>query len=287
MGYKLKNTVSVEWLSNELGLEYREDVDGIISNVAPLNEVGSGSLTFAKASISITQKNVTLIAGNECEHSSIILSDNPRLDFIRALFILDTKIGFDLEYGEKKIHPSVILGENVSIGAGVSIGKNTIIEPNVTILDGAKIGENCHIRANASIGGDGFGYERLEDGTPIKFIHLGSVEIGNNVEIGSCTCIARGTLGNTVIEDGVKIDNLVQIAHNCFIGNGTMIASHAAIGGSVKMGENCWVSTSVCIKNGLKIGDSSFLGIGAVVIRNVKNKKTVFGNPARIIKGLS
>lgn len=280
MGYRLKEAVDSQWLADELGLVHCGKNTRKVLNVASIANAENGSLIFSTNKAIIPDQKVILISNDECADHIYIRSVNPRLDFIKALKKIQETVGFDLTYEKPKIHSSVLIDKNVVIENGVEIGAGTKIESNTFIAAGTKIGKNCLIKANASIGSDGFGFERLPNGTPIKFIHLGGVTIGNNVEIGSNSCVAKGTLDNTIIGNDVKIDNLVQIAHNCKIGVATLIASNAAIGGSVKIGDNCWISTSACIKSGIRIHDNAFIGIGAVVIRTIRKDTAVFGNPA-------
>jgi UDP-3-O-[3-hydroxymyristoyl] glucosamine N-acyltransferase len=174
-----------------------------------------------------------------------------------------------------------IAHKTAEIGYEVSIGEGTIIHSNVTIYSGVTIGDNCTIMAGAVIGSEGFGYEKDEDGDLFKIAHLGGVVIGNNVDIGANTCIDRGTLGHTIIEDGVKIDNLVHIAHNAHIKKGSVIIANAMIAGSVVVGENSWVAPSSSIREGLKIGNNALVGLGAVVVKDVDSHTIVKGNPAK------
>ncbi len=144
-------------------------------------------------------------------------------------------------------------------------------------------GKNVHIGEYCSIGNDGFQY--LEDnGVLIKFPHYGDVIIEDDVEIGNNVCIDRGALSHTIIRKGVKIDNLVHIAHNCDIGENTMVVANAMIAGSVKIGKNCWISPSSSIKNQIKIGDNSLIGMGAVVLKDVEPHSVMVGNPAKLLR---
>lgn len=131
------------------------------------------------------------------------------------------------------------------------------------------------------IGADGFGYQRNESGELEKFPHLGGVVIEDNVEIGSNTCIDRGTLGDTIIREGSKIDNLVHIAHNVIVGRHAIVIAHSMVGGSVRIGDYAWVSPSACLRDVISIGDRSTVGLGAVVVKDVPDGGTVMGTPAR------
>lgn len=145
-------------------------------------------------------------------------------------------------------------------------------------------GENVKIGANCSLGGDGFGYEKDENGNWIKFPHFGHIIIEDNVEISNNVCIDRGVIGNTIIQKGTKIDNLVHVAHNVIVGANTLIIAKSMIGGSATIGENCWIGPSSSIINGISIGNNVTVGIGSNVIKDVPDNIVVAGNPAKIIR---
>lgn len=145
-------------------------------------------------------------------------------------------------------------------------------------------GKNVKIGKNCSIGSDGFGYEKDHDGSWIKFPHYGNIIFEDNVEIGDNNTIARGTLGDTIIREGVKTDGGVHIAHNSEIGKNTLLTAHVMIAGGVKIGENCWLGPSSSIINKITIGDNVFVGIGSNVIKNIPNNVIIAGNPAKILR---
>jgi UDP-3-O-[3-hydroxymyristoyl] glucosamine N-acyltransferase len=165
----------------------------------------------------------------------------------------------------------------------VYIGENTSIFANVSIYQGTKIGKNCILHSNCVIGSDGFGYEPDENGQWFKIAHLGAVVIHDNVEIGANSCIDRGTLGDTIIEENVKIDNLVHVAHNVHIGKNSQITAGTIISGSCVIGKDVWLAPGSVLKDGLKIGEKAFVGIGTVVAKDVEPETRVFGVPARKI----
>lgn len=278
--FKLKSSVELGELTASLGLTLIGDPRRKIDNVAPISEVSQNTLCFKKSGAHSDQNNVA-IASEVASEMTGIHSEQPRLDFIRCLEWLSEQVGFEQNNTPAIVHESAQIGANVFLGNNVKVGKNTVIEPNVVILNNTIIGDDCLIRANTTIASDGFGFERLADGTPVKFVHLGGVIIGDNVEIGANTCIAKGTMGNTVIEDNVKIDNLVHIAHNCVLKNGAYIIACAEISGGVEVGENAWVAPNVSLKQQLKIGREAVVGLGAVVTKDVEEKDIVAGNPAK------
>lgn len=179
-----------------------------------------------------------------------------------------------------KIADDVYIGNNCTIEDGVEICSGTRIYNNVTIAKNVRIGENCIIKSGAIIGESGHGYVKEKDEKYVRVPHLGSVVIGNYVDIGANTTIERGTMENTIIEDGVKIDDLCQISHNTYIGENTMIIVHSAIYGSAKIGKNCWIASSI-IRNQIKVGDNVTVGMGSVVTKDIKSNTTVFGMPAK------
>lgn len=219
----------------------------------------------------------------------IIQTANPRLFFMNILSVLASRIP-----SKVGVHPSAIIhsdakiGNNVYIGpytviGNCTIGDNTIIESNVTIFDHCLIGDNVVINAGTVIGADGFGYEKLEDGSFMKFIHIGNVIIESDVEVGANTCIDRATLGSTIIRKGAKIDNLVHIAHNVIVGENSAVIALAMIGGSTKIGSGCWISPAASVRDGLVIGKDSTVGMGSVVTKSIPDGEIWTGNPARLL----
>lgn len=219
-------------------------------------------------------------------NKSYLVVEDPKLFFTKIL------IEFFTTKKDHSVHPSAIiheeakLGANVHIGPNVCIGKSvigerTIIEGNCYIYDNVVIGKDCHIQPNSTIGSSGFGYVKDEKNIPIRVPHFGGVLIGDNVDIGASTCIDRGTLGNTIIGDNVKIDNLVHVAHNVKVGQGSYLIANSMIGGSTDIGENVWIAPSSSLINKISIADNSVIGMSAVVTKDVVEEGTYAGFPAR------
>ena len=197
------------------------------------------------------------------------------------------KIGID-----SKIDPSsfvddyVVIGDGVSIGKnvqihsgvkiedGVTIMKNTVIHQNVVIKHDVVIGENCEIHSGSIIGTDGFGYALNNNKEWNKIYQLGSVSIGNNVDIGSNTTVDRGSIQNTIIEDGVKIDNQVQIGHNCIIKKNSIIAGCVGIAGSTIIEDGCRIGGAAMILGHLSIASNTTVSPGTMISRSIKNSGT-------------
>lgn len=185
------------------------------------------------------------------------------------------------------VHPQARLGSNVRIGPF------TVIGPDVEIGDDCVVGSNCHIEhatigigtviANSvTIGGSGFGYETDEaTGEVLQFPHICGVRIGERVEIGSSTCVDRGSIGDTLIGDDTKIDNLIHIAHNVRLGKRCKVIALAIIGGSCVIGDDAWIAPASAIRDWRNIGAGAVVGLGAVVTKDVAAGETVVGNPAK------
>lgn len=193
------------------------------------------------------------------------------------------------------IHPTAVVDKDAVIEEGVyigpyavigkaKIGARTIVSANVKIYDNVQIGHDCYIKEGCIIGGEGFGFERDEEGNRFRFPQIGGVVIGDYVEIGGNCCIDRGALSTTKIEDYVKINNLCHIAHNNHIRKNAVIAACVEISGSCDIGENTWVAPKVCIRDQRTIGANSIVGMGSVVVKNIPDNEVWVGNPARKLK---
>ena len=184
-------------------------------------------------------------------------------------------IGKNVEIGNKVvIYPNVYLGDNVKIGS------NTVLHPGVSIYFGCKVGENCIIHAGTVVGSDGFGFAPNSEGVFQKIPQIGNVIIENNVEIGSNCAIDRATMGSTFIREGVKIDNLCQIAHNVDIGKNSALAALVAVAGSAKIGKRVMIGGQAAINGHLSIADDTKIVGQSGVVKTVKEAVTLMGTPA-------
>lgn len=183
------------------------------------------------------------------------------------------------------IHPEAQIGREVSVGPFCVIGKavigdSCVLDSNVRVYDDVVMGRNCVIKAGAVLGGAGFGYERDEEGNKFRFPQIGQLIMGDNVEVGSNTCIDRGALADTVIGDYTKINNLCHIAHNNKIGKNVTITGCVNISGSNVIDDNVWIAPNASIRGWVNIGEGSTVGMAAVVIKNIPANETWVGNPA-------
>lgn len=201
-----------------------------------------------------------------------------------------SKVGSDVYIGAfAYIGEHVSVGNNtkiypqVYIGDGCSIGDNTILYPGVKIYPGCKIGNNCIIHAGVVVGSDGFGFAP-EDGVYKKIPQMGIVIIEDDVEIGANTTIDRAVMDATIVRKGVKLDNLIQVAHNVEIGANTVMAAQVGISGSTKVGDHCVIGGQVGLGGHITIGDNSSIGAQAGIISNIKEGSQIIGSPAIPIK---
>ncbi len=238
----------------------------------------------------------TVIVGNNFDKQTAnpkcnyIIVENPRRTFreiVKHFFWKDEQNRIS---ESAKIHNSVKIGNNVFIGENVVIEKDCVIGNNVKIghntvvFKETQIGNNVVIGANNTVGGIGFGYEKNKNGEFELIPHIGNVIIEDNVEIGNNTCIDRAVLGNTVLKNNCKIDNLVHIAHGVIVGENSVVIANAMVAGSVTIGKNVWVAPSASILNQLTIEDNSLVGMAANVVKKVNEREIVAGNPAKFIK---
>ena len=179
-----------------------------------------------------------------------------------------------------KIGENVYIAPFAYIGDNVTIGDGSRIFPHVTIYEGCCIGKNVTIHAGTVIGADGFGFAPSQDGYD-KIPQIGIVIIEDNVEIGANTCIDRSTMGQTIIHKGVKLDNLIQVAHNCEIGENTVMSAQAGMAGSTKIGSWCMVGGQAGFAGHIQVADKTFVGAQCGVISNTKgNGEQLIGSPA-------
>ncbi|MCK5781329.1 MAG: UDP-3-O-(3-hydroxymyristoyl)glucosamine N-acyltransferase [Flavobacteriales bacterium] len=221
----------------------------------------------------------------------------------------------ELPVFETDIHPTAVIHESAKVSDGVKIGANCYVGkdvvlsegvtlyPNVTILDETTIGQAtviwsntvirerteigalCIIHTNVSIGADGFGYRPAEDGRGlVKIPQIGNVIIGNAVEIGANSCIDKGKFSSTILGDGCKIDNLVQIGHNCVLGRSCIMAGQSGLAGSITLGDGVIIGGGAVLKDHITVGSGATIGAGSGVVGNVEAGKTVLGYPANDAK---
>ncbi len=248
-------------------------------------------LEFKK--VDFTQFDEVLILSNfELDinnNYSFIIVEKPSIELIRVLenfftISIENQIHQTaiVEKGAK-LGKNVLLSSGCRIGSDVQIGDNTIIWENTVIKGKVKIGSECVIKSNSTIGSDIFNFI-LDNDQWIQFPQIGEIIIEDNVWIGANSTIEKGTVDNTIIKKGTRIDDLVQIGSNCIIGESSIIAAGTIISRDVVIGKNCWIAPNVSIRDRIFIGDNVTVGIGAVVVNNIEFSLIVVGNPAKILK---
>ena len=172
-----------------------------------------------------------------------------------------------------QVYPHTVIGDGVSVGSGC------LFYPNVTIYQGCRIGNNVTIHAGSVIGADGFGFAPSAEGYD-KIPQIGIVIIEDNVEIGANTCVDRSTMGATIIHRGVKLDNLIQVAHNCEVGENTVMSAQVGMAGSTKIGQWCMVGGQAGFAGHIQVADKTFVGAQCGVISNTRGNEQLIGSPA-------
>ncbi len=295
-------TFTLAALAAHIGAQFDSSDDKIIIGIKGLHDASPSHISFYtnrayRKALKQTQAAAVILAPRDqadCPVAALIM-DNPYLGYAKAATLFQELQPFQAHIHptaiidpSAKISPNVRIDANVVIdantqlddfvhisagcviGKDVQIGEKTLIYPNVTLYDGITIGKNVIIHAGAVIGADGFGLAHSSEGW-VKIPQLGSVEIGDDVEIGANTTIDRGALGNTVIGNGAKLDNQIQVAHNVHIGEHTAIAGCVGIAGSTKIGKRCLIGGGVGIAGHLEIADDVHLTGGTVVLQSIEN----------------
>ena len=272
------------------------DENAKVSSFAKIEEGREGAISFlsnpkythflydTKSSVVLINEDVVL---EKPVAPTLIRVKNAYESVARLLQIYDSmkpkKTGVDalaFVSASATIGKDVYIGPFCYIGDGVVIGDGTRIFPNVTIYDGTRIGHHVTIHAGAVIGADGFGFAPNQEGYE-KIPQIGIVIIEDDVEIGANTCIDRSTMGQTIIHRGVKLDNLIQVGHNCEIGENTVMSAQAGMAGSTKVGAWCMVGGQAGFSGHITIADKTFVGAQSGVISNTKgNGEQLIGAPA-------
>ncbi|OLQ91565.1 UDP-3-O-(3-hydroxymyristoyl)glucosamine N-acyltransferase [Vibrio panuliri] len=296
-------TLTLAELATVTGGELHGDATATVTMVAPMDKAQQGHVTFLSnpkyaKHLAECQATVVMVKAaqlEQCQGNALVV-DDPYVAFAKVAQALDTtpkaavgiapsavidpsaKLGENVSIGANAvIEEGVELGDNVVIGAGCFIGKlakigaNTQLWANVSIYHNVELGTDCLVQSNTVIGSDGFGYAN-DKGEWIKIPQLGSVRVGNRVEIGGCTTIDRGALEDTVIADNVILDNQMQIAHNVEIGYGTAMAGGTIVAGSTKIGKYCIIGGASVINGHIEIADGvTITGMG-MVMRSIDEK---------------
>jgi UDP-3-O-[3-hydroxymyristoyl] glucosamine N-acyltransferase len=297
---------NIESLLSDLGAEYQKNgpTQGkIIAGVASIKEATEDELSFcyyegekgaslishSKAGVILCKKALEGLIQQK-PGMQVFYLDNPRLVFVqimKQMYNKKPKVGISSNTvisKTAKIGFDCYIGDYTVIGENCKIGDNTIISDRVSLVQNCSVGNDCIIQPGVTIGADGFAFERYQNGELERFPHLRGVKIGNNVEICANSSIARGSLSDTMIGDGTKIDALVHIAHNVVTGKNCELTAGTIIGGSTTLGDMCWTGLNSTLKDNIKVGNNALIAAGAAVIHDVQDEDIVAGVPAKSIK---
>lgn len=298
-----KKRIEISQLISFLGTELiRVEGDSsfaYIDNIPDPAHVEESSLDWINSSkaekqqIAESSKAKVLVVDPEVRYSEVMKEENKTLLVVSKPRVSMAKIAthFYIERKKPGIHPSAIVDNDAKIdpsayiGPGCIVGKavigaDTVLMANVTIYDDVKIGERCLIQAGVVIGTDGLGCSRDENGVLTKFPHLGGVVMGNDIEVGANSQIAKGSFSDTIIEDGCKINGLCFIAHNCHLEKNVWITGDTMLCGSVYVKKNTTIFSNVVVRDQRTIGEGVTIGMGAVVTKDVPDRETWLGSPA-------
>lgn len=259
------------------GILYGEDV--ALTGVAALESIGPGLLAFHDRG-PLADGPGAVLTRRPVAHRTCIVVEDPLAAFVRVLEAWYPEPGF-----EGAIHPTARLGRNVVIHPGVvigaecEVGDDTVLFPNVVLYARTRIGRRCRIHAGAVLGADGFRYHPTAQGA-LRVPHVGGVRIGDDVEIGAVSTVDRGFLVDTEIGDGCKLDNLVQIGHNCRLGRSVIIAAQTGVSGSCVIGDGVLIAGQVGFADHLTIGAGARIGARSGVHRDIPSGETWLGAPA-------
>lgn len=270
-----------------------------IAAVKPIAEATPGTLTFIanpsyEKFIATTTASAVIVsnefAAAASHHGPILLrASDPYSAFAKALALFNPRVSIFTERihptavidPNASISPSATIGANVFIAHNVTIGDDTVIHPNCVIYDGVRIGSRCVVGPATVIGYDGFGYARAEDGSYLKVPQTGGVLIEDDVEIGAGCTIDRAAMSDTILHRGVKLDNLVQIAHNVEVGANSAIAAQTGISGSAKIGERNQIAGQVGMIGHITTADDVVIIAQSGVSKSIEKSGTYFGSPAK------
>ena len=301
----LVSGISLKELAHKIGADLEGDPNKEVLGLNTLDSASTDEVSFIARKSFLSSlplsKAGALICSNDLSEGysgNKLIGEDPYLLYARCTKVFKeltnkspilgiselAHVGKNVSISEKSsvanfvdISDGVTIEDDVVIGSGVAIGENSVIGsgskiyPNVTIYDSVEIGSNCIIHSGTVIGSDGLGFAKHK-GEWLKIEHLGRVIIGDNVEIGSNSSIDRGSVGDTLVEDNVKIDNLVHLAHNVQIGSGTAIAANSAVAGSSSIGRNCTLAGCCAVVDNIELTDEVHITAMSLITKSIKEK---------------
>lgn len=256
-----------------------------VTAVTSADGASGGCLCFGEPRDGDHRSAIWVTSGNSeaSGQATFIVSQRPRLDFIRALQHLQIS-GHWPVVPRGSIAPSAFIHPSAVIDQGAEIGPDCVIGPGAVIHASVRLGARVTVGASSILGHDGFGYERQADGRPLHFPHLGGLVVEDDVSVGNLCSISRGTLDDTRIGNHTKIDDQVYVAHNVIIEPNVLVMSAVRLNGRVHIGAASWLGTGALVREGRTVGQGATIGMGSVVIAAVAAGQVVAGNPARVLR---
>lgn len=283
MSNEFNHKIKLRSLNHIINVDRFEDFE--LTRISDGNVGAESSIcAYIKGGLPNNEYNQILIAERNIEGYNCIIVDNPKKTLGMIVSHIKEYVGFKKKYAGKTDFNKIKIGSNCVLEDDVYIGDGTIIEHNVVIHSGTFIGRNCIIRSGCVIGGEGYGFIKHEDGHLEREEFLGDVIIKDNVEVGYNCVIMRGLINDTVIETGVKLDNLVHVAHDCKIKENATLTAGVILCGHVTIGNKTRMAPNSTVKQRLSIGSNCIVGLGAVVLKNVPDDDVMIGNPATSLK---
>ena len=279
-----------------------EGPDQPVTGLSPLTAPSTGTLTFVNDSLASAESvAIALRVGAiilfpadaispRLDDGTIIRVQNPRAAFASVVQRFFSPVVEPGIAATAAVHPtatvanSAHIGEFSVIGPDVVVGDYSEVRNHVVLAAKVSIGGHCLIKSHAVIGEEGFGIDKDRNGNNVRLPHLGSVVIGDYVEVGAFSTVCSGTISPTTVDHHTKIDDHVHISHNCRVGSNVTITACAEISGSVQIGDGAWIGPNASILQGLTISANALIGIGAVVTKSADASQVYFGNPARRIR---
>lgn len=304
--------LTVQQIARAIGATVEGDPKAVVSSAASLEHAQPGQITFAidarrQAPLSACRATAAVVgAGLKAPEGMCVLRvEDPEAAFAHVLGMLapledlpavgvwpsacvaeDAELGREVAIGPNAyVGPGAVIGDNavlcanVHVGAGTVIGDATVLFPGVVVHQRCRVGRRCRVHANSVIGADGFGYY-FRGGVHHKVPHVGTVEVGDDVEIGACSCIDRAKFGVTRIGDGTKIDNLVQVAHNVQVGRGVLLVAQVGVAGSTSLGDYVVLGGHVGVRDHVTVASGVRAAAFSAIAQDVEEPQEISGIPA-------
>jgi len=287
-----KVKIGKAFIAKNLSQDFIGDGNTIIEYISNLDSTDEKCIAFYKgddintlcklsSGVLIVKESFRAKLSGDFNAKCIFFAQNPMLTFSK---FVNTVFPDEFNDTINNKREGNKISEHAYIEQNVILGEKNVIFPNVTIFDGAEIGNACKIQSGTVIGASGMSYTKDENGEFYKLNQVGKIIIHDNVDIGSNSTVMKGILEATIIREGSKIGNHVNVGHNCTIGKRCYISAGVMIGGATSIGDDCWIAPGVSIRDNITIGENCTIGVGSVVVKSTEPNAVYYGNPARLAK---